>query len=86
MGESMRGFVRFVAAVVAGVVVGELVMVPVAVLIDVVAGAEVTGGRWSVDYGFSVSVELEFGSMHARNADSLKLLGMNITFASAMRT
>jgi hypothetical protein len=42
-------FALYVAAVLIAPIVGELVAVPVAVFMDFIAGAEVTGGRWSLN-------------------------------------
>jgi hypothetical protein len=45
----MKQALRYVLAVVAGLVVGEVVGVLLGVAIDVIAGADVTGGRWALN-------------------------------------
>jgi len=40
---------RFVAAIIVAAIVGELGAIPAALFIDIVAGADVTGGRWPLN-------------------------------------
>ena len=55
----MKKFGRLIAAIVVAAIVGEIVAPPIAVLIDIIAGAEVTGGRWSVNLGNIVLLSLK---------------------------
>ena len=55
----MKKFGRLIAAIVVAAIVGEIVALPIAVLIDIIAGAEVTGGRWSVNLGNTVLLSLK---------------------------
>jgi len=43
------GIFRFVAAIIVAPIVGELAAIPAAFFIDIVVGAEVTGGRWPLN-------------------------------------
>lgn len=42
-------FIRYVIAVLAAVIIGQVVQVAAAIFTDLMAGAEVTGGRWSLN-------------------------------------
>ena len=44
--STLWAFWRYIAAIIIASLAGEIVAVPAATFIDIVAGAEVTGGRW----------------------------------------
>jgi hypothetical protein len=43
----LRQFVRYTAAIVTAIIVGQIAQVSAAVLIDVIRGHEITAGRWT---------------------------------------
>jgi hypothetical protein len=45
----MLTVIRYVTAVLAASIIGEAIAIPAAVAIDIIAGSEVTGGRWPLN-------------------------------------
>jgi len=49
LGMIAHQFIRYVIAILAAVIIGQVVQVAAAIFSDLMAGAEVTGGRWSLN-------------------------------------
>jgi hypothetical protein len=49
MAGSVSRFSRFIVAITVAPIVGEIAAIPAAFFIDIVAGDDVTGGRWPLN-------------------------------------